>query len=149
MGETNRKDLKIKLGDRVIVSRPTSIERYAPRIERFSTVTAVRPASFDAGGLCFRYDGREWKGHNRIRLVLSDEAREGAVSPAAVEETSRAERAREDAMLAFLLSSRQEKDWLELGLEELRRIAALHGIMARNAEPLGALHVDGNDGERA
>lgn len=141
----NRKDLDIKTGDRVIISRPTSIERYAARVDRFSTVTAVRPASFDAGGLCFRYDGREWKGHNRIRLALSDDAREGVVSLAAVEETSRTERAREDAMLAFLLSSRQEKDWLNLGLEELRRIAALHGITARRADPMEALEVDGND----
>ncbi|MGA2218161.1 MAG: hypothetical protein ABSG51_08745 [Terracidiphilus sp.] len=141
----NRKDLNIKAGDRVIISRPTSIDRYAARVDRFSVVTAVRPTSFDAGGLCFRYDGREWKGHNRIRLVLSEDAREEAVSLAAVEETSRTERAKEDAMLAFLLSSRQEQDWLNLGLEELRRIAALHGIMAALAEPLEALNVDGND----
>jgi hypothetical protein len=140
----NRKDFKIKAGDRVIISRPTSADRYAARIEQFSTVTAVRPASFDAGGLCFRYDGREWKGHNRIRLVLPDKAREEAITVRVVEETSRAERRREDAMLAFLLCSRQEKDWLNLGLEELRRIAALHGIMARRGNPVEALNADDN-----
>jgi hypothetical protein len=42
-------------------------------------------------------------------------------------------------MLAFLLSSRHEKEWLKLGLPELRRIAALHGIMAMGADALETL----------
>jgi hypothetical protein len=67
----DRNGLKIKVGDRVIVTRPTSIQRYATRVERFSTVTAVRTKSFEAGGLCFRNDGREWNGHNRVRLIRS------------------------------------------------------------------------------
>jgi hypothetical protein len=67
----DRNGLKIKVGDRVIVTRPISIQRYAARVERFSTVTAVRTKSFEAGGLCFRNDGREWNGHNRVRLIRS------------------------------------------------------------------------------
>jgi len=132
--------IKIIVGDRVVISRPTSARRYASRIEKFATATAVRPKSFDAGGLCFRYDGREWNGHNRVRLVLPDELAEAAVSLAAIEEASREERAREDTTLAFLLSSRQETEWLKLGLMELRRIAALHGIMALRVDALEALN---------
>jgi hypothetical protein len=127
--------LRINVGDRVVISRPTSTQRFAAHVERASTVTAVRPRSFDAGGLCFRNDGREWSGHNRIRFVPSVETSEATISLAAVEEASRAERAKEDAILAFLLSSRREMDWLNLGLEELRRIAALHGITARGQNP--------------
>ena len=58
------------------------------------------------------------------------------VTPA---EATRAERAKEDAVLAFLLSSRHETEWLKLGLEELRRIAALHGIMAMRVDTLESL----------
>jgi hypothetical protein len=131
----NREELKLDVGDRVIVSRPVSTSRFAPCVDQFCTVTAVRPKSFDAGGLCFRNDGREWNGHNRVRFVHSGESREEAISLTAVEDASRAESAREDTMLAFLLASRREKDWLTLGLQELRRIAALHGIMTRRADP--------------
>ena len=141
----NQNELKIKVGDRVVISRPASTQLFAARIERFSTVTAVRPSSFDAGGLCFRNDGREWNGHSRVRLVLSDEAREEASSLAATEEETRAERAQEDAMLAFLLSSRHEMEWRKLGLQELRRIAALHGIKDQRADHLDALNAEAQD----
>jgi hypothetical protein len=40
----------------------------------------------------------------------------------------RAKRNAENAILAYLLSYRQEEEWLSLGLHDLRRIAALHGI---------------------
>ncbi len=150
----DRIELKINVGDRVIVSRPTSIQRYAGRVEQFSTVTAVRTKSFDAGGLCFRNDGREWNGHNRIRLILSDKAGKETTSLMGVEEASRVERAGEEATLAFLLSSRHEKDWLKLGLQELRRIAVLHGIMPRSANPIevpnaDAQHLQDTKGEQS
>jgi hypothetical protein len=102
----------------------------------------VRRQSFDAGGLCFRNDGREWKGHNRVRLVVAENAKAEAIALSGADIASRAERTREDANLAFLLSSRHEMDWLELGREELRRIAALHGISARRVEPLEAVNAE-------
>jgi hypothetical protein len=46
-------------------------------------------------------------------------------------------------VLAFLLSSRPEKEWLKLGIIELRRIAALHGIMARRTQPAEVFELDG------
>jgi hypothetical protein len=66
-------ELEVKVGDRVIISRPRTAGSFAASLDRFSTVTAVRAKSFDAGGLCFRYDGREWGGHNRIRLLEPEE----------------------------------------------------------------------------
>ncbi len=138
-------DLNISVGDRVIISRPSSNQLYAPIVERVSTVTAVRPKSFDAGGLCFRNDGREWNGHNRIRTVLSDHSKEHMISEIGIEDPSRADRAREDAMLAFLLSSRHQKDWLKLGLDELRRIASLHGLVDRQRDPVQAFDSDSQD----
>jgi len=135
----NPNEIKIMVGDRVVISRPTSTQRFAPRIDKFATATAVRAKSFDAGGLCFRYDGREWNGHNRVRLVLPDETGEANLLPVTPAEATRAERAKEDAVLAFLLSSRHETEWLKLGLEELRRIAALHGIMAMRVDTLESL----------
>jgi hypothetical protein len=55
----------------------------------------------------------------------------------------RSEHAKEDAVLAFLLSSRAEKEWLKLGIIELRRIAALHGIMARRTQRPEAFELHG------
>ncbi len=138
-------ELKVSVGDRVIISRPSSNQPYAPLIERVSSVTAVRPKSFDAGGLCFRNDGREWNGHNRVRTVLSEDVKENMISQIGVEDATRAERATEDAMLAFLLSSRHQKEWLKLGLVELRRIAGLHGLSARNPRPAPAFDADSED----
>jgi hypothetical protein len=134
-------ELKVKVGDRVVISRPDSKDPFAARIERVSTVEAVRPKSFDAGGLCFRYDGREWSGHNRIRLVpREEESREMRTLEAAREADliERAKRAREDVILAFVLSCRHQDEWLKLGLEELRRIAELHGITSARSAALGA-----------
>jgi hypothetical protein len=139
-------ELNVKVGDRVVISRPRLAGSFASSIDRFSTVSAVRTKSFDAGGLCFRNDGREWGGHNRVRLMVPDEVKNEAVSPAAANDGSsldRAERGREDAILAFLLSSRHEKEWLKLGLPELRRIAALHGIKSTRKEPLEAASARG------
>ncbi|MGD0627706.1 MAG: hypothetical protein ABR987_00040 [Terracidiphilus sp.] len=132
-------ELNVKVGDRVIISRPRSAGSFAASIDRYSTVSAVRTRSFDAGGLCFRNDGREWGGHNRVRLVAPEEAEsnDGSLTGDA-SGLERAERAREDAILAFLLSSRHEKEWLKLGLHELRRIAALHGITSTKKETLKA-----------
>jgi len=130
-------ELRVRVGDRVVISRPQSDSRFAAHIERYATVTAVRARSFDAGGLCFHNDGREWGGHTRIRLMTQMEAERDSLSrPTAADaiRQEREERAREDSVLAFLLSSQQEKDWLKLGLDELRRIAALHGIRAGRAE---------------
>jgi hypothetical protein len=132
---------KVKVGVRVIISRPRPNGALGSRIERVSTVTAVRPRSFDAGGLCFRMDGREWGGHNRVRLLCAEEEDNSNGSLPNDPEASgleRAERAREDAILAFLLSARHEKDWLKLGLQELRRIAALHGITSARGQALQA-----------
>lgn len=135
------KELEVKVGDRVIISRPGSGGRFAARVERTSTVTAVRPKSFDAGGLCFRYDGREWSGHNRVNLIPREEdlnvSRELATANE-VELQERAARAREDVILAFVLSCRHQEEWLKLGLAELSRIAALHGITSARAEALNA-----------
>jgi len=50
----------------------------------------------------------------------------------------RAERAREDVILAFVLSCRHQDEWLKLGLSELRRIAALLGISSPRVEALNA-----------
>jgi hypothetical protein len=129
--------LKVKVGDGVIIS-PSSSPRHSPAMERLSTVTAVRPKSFDAGGLCFRNDGKEWRGHQRVRLVSPpQEQNEGPIVPQMSEEELRrddemqiklAKRNTENAILAYLLCYRQEDEWLNLSLRELRRIAALHGI---------------------
>jgi hypothetical protein len=130
-------ELSVNVGDRVLISKPRTTGSFTANMERFSTVSAVRPKSFDAGGLCFRNDGREWGGHNRARLIAPEEAQNDDRSLAATNDTSREERAaraQEDAILAFLLSSRHEKEWLKLGLPELRRIAALHGIPTSSAE---------------
>lgn len=135
-------DLLVKVGDRIVISRPRPNGTLGARIERTSAVTAVRTRSFDAGGLCFRMDGREWGGHNRARTLTQNEAgvSDGSLTndpdPSASE---RVERAREDSILAFLLSSKNEKDWLKLGLAELRRIAALHGIRTARTEAVPAL----------
>jgi hypothetical protein len=131
-------ELNVKVGDRVIISRPRSVGSFAASIDRNSTVSAVRAKSFDAGGLCFRNDGREWGGHNRVRLMAPEESGNGADAC----DIERAERAKEDAILAFLLSSRHEKEWLKLGLPELRRIAALHGIAATRKEAVSAHCMD-------
>jgi len=139
-------ELQVQVGDRVVISRPRSNSPFAGSIERLSTVTAVRPKSFDAGGLCFRNDGREWGGHNRIRLNPPDGESDPVEARARADEANRlegSEHAREDAVLAFLLSSRPEKEWLKLGIIELRRIAALHGIMARRTQPAEAFELDG------
>lgn len=133
--------LKIRVGDRVIISRPNLSDRFAPRIERVATVTGVRAKSFDAGGLCFRYDGREWSGHNRLRLIPREEDKNEALLVAAAREAEiieRTQRAREDVILAFVLSCRPQEDWLKLGLDELKRIAALHGITSPKTEVLKA-----------
>jgi hypothetical protein len=50
----------------------------------------------------------------------------------------RAERGRDDIILAFVLSRIHEKRWLRLGVEELKRIAVLHGITSPKAEALGS-----------
>lgn len=141
-------ELNVKVGDRVVISRPRSAGSFAASVDRISTVSAVRARSFDAGGLCFRNDGREWGGHNRVRLVAPEEVESNAGALASADDAAnfeRAERAREDAILAFLLSSRHEKEWLKLGLHELRRIAALHGITSTGKEPLNAAPSHGMD----
>jgi hypothetical protein len=119
------------VGDRVIISRPRSRSSFSECVERISSVTSVRPKSFEAGGLCFRYDGREWGGRNRVRLVTPSEDPEN-LETLLKEETEfqshHSSGLREDMVLAVLLSSRDERDWLRLGVPELRRIAALHGI---------------------
>jgi hypothetical protein len=138
-------ELKLKVGDQVIISRPTSTRRFSAHVEQPATVTATRSKSFDAGGLCFRNDGREWNGHNRVRLFPADDAEKDATSQEAAAETGRLERASEDAMLAYLLSSRDETDWLKLGLPELRRIAVMHGIMPRPAGSFKAANAGAND----
>lgn len=132
-------ELNVNVGDRVVISRPRSVGSFAASVDWFSTVSAVRAKSFDAGGLCFRNDGREWGGRNRVRLAAREELEALAGSSIVSDDTNsleRPERAKEDAILAFLLSSRHEKEWLKLGLDELRRIAALHGIKSGRKEPL-------------
>jgi hypothetical protein len=134
-------EIGFKIGDRVIISRPGSEGPFAERVERLSSVTAVRPKSFDAGGLCFRPDGREWSGHNRIKLIQRLEEAEEARARVEAREADlldRAERSREDVLLAFVLSRRHQEEWLKLGLDELRRIAALHGIACPKTEALKA-----------
>jgi hypothetical protein len=107
-------------------------------MERLTTVSAVRAKSFDAGGLCFRNDGKEWRGYQRVRLISQpQEEMADGVGPELSEDEKRrdderqikrAKRNTENAILAYLLSYRQENEWLNLSLHELRRIAALHGI---------------------
>jgi hypothetical protein len=141
-------ELNVQVGDRVCISRPRSVGSFALSVDWFSTVSAVRPKSFDAGGLCFRNDGREWGGRNRVRLVAPEELDTLAGSPVTangVDSLERPERAGEDAILAFLLTARHEKEWLKLGLPELRRIAALHGIESTRKERLGAVSARGMD----
>jgi hypothetical protein len=144
----NPEVLFVKVGDRVIISRPRSSSRFATTVDRYALVTAVRPKSFDAGGLCFRNDGREWSGHNRVRLISQEQDESSVASRAEAEEAlrlERAERAREDVRLASLLSYRHEQEWLRLGLDELRRIAALHGIGAVKGESNSAAAGEGQD----
>jgi hypothetical protein len=141
-------ELKVAVGDRVIISRPISNRPFAAIIERIATVTAVRPRSFDAGGLCFRNDGKEWGGHSLVRPISQVEQELSVGALAEVAEASRlerAERAREDVLLAFLLSSRHEEQWLKLGLEELRRIAALHGISSAHSRAAQPAEAGGDD----
>lgn len=143
-------ELRIKVGDRVVISRPQSNSRFAPIVERCATVTAIRPKSFDAGGLCFRNDGREWSGHNRVRSMSPKEIENDPASWATAEQAihfERAQHAREESLLAFLLSSRHEQEWLKLGLQELRRIAALHGIKAAKRVPLEGQNLPGDECE--
>src|ERR1700722_9983369 len=66
-------ELNVNVGDRVVISRPRAAGSFAASMVRFSTVSAVRTKSFDAGGLCFRNDGREWGGHNRVRAAELEE----------------------------------------------------------------------------
>jgi len=132
----DQNELRICTGDRVVISRPTSTQRHAIRRERLATVTAVRPSSFDAGGLCFRNDGREWNGHNRVRLIHLDEAREAAILPAAVEAAELAERAIQNEKQAFV-SSTLQSDRLKPDLEELPRMQALRAMMSRRQQPSG------------
>ena len=129
-------EIDVAVGQRVRISRPGADGRFTGRVERFARVTAIRAKSFDAGGLCFRRDGREWNGHNRVFLVPIEEASEDTslIKPHEAILMERAERAREDVTLAFLLSCQHEKQWLRLGLNELRRIAALHGIAPGRGE---------------
>jgi hypothetical protein len=61
--------LKVSIGYRVIISRPGSKWPFAESYGRFSFVSAVRPKSFDAGGLRFRNNGRQWNGDNRVDLI--------------------------------------------------------------------------------
>lgn len=141
-------EVRVQVGDRVIISRPRSNRSFAGSIERLSTVTTIRPRSFDAGGLCFRNDGREWGGHNRVRLIPPDGEEDPVEARARADEASRlerSERAKEDTVLAFLLTSRPEKEWLKLGIIELRRIAALHGIMPTRAQSMEALNIHVSD----
>jgi hypothetical protein len=135
----------INVGDRVIISCPRSSSRFAANIERLSTVTAIRPRSFDAGGLCFRVDGREWYGRSHARLISHEEEEDFLRALARADEERRHEiedKEREEVVLASLLTYRHEKEWLQLGLDELRRIAALLGIhhgSAQGAEVKAAL----------
>jgi hypothetical protein len=71
---------------------------------------------------------REEDEHEKRLLAAAHEA----------ELSERAERAREDVLLSFVLSCRHQEEWLKLGLEELRRIAALHGITSPRGEALRA-----------
>jgi len=137
----NSAETKFRVGDRVVISRPDPGSIFAKRIERDASVTAVLPKSFDAGGLCFRYDGREWSGHNRVCLIPREEGIKEKRALEAAREADlieRAKRATEDVILAFVLSCRHQDEWLKLGIEELRRIAELHGIASARAEALSA-----------
>jgi hypothetical protein len=138
----------VKVGDRVVISRPRSSSRFATTVDRSAFVTAVRPKSFDAGGLCFRNDGKEWSGHNRVCLIPEFEGEFKVAVQADPEEVLRRERtecAREDVRLAFLLSFRHEEQWLRLGLNELRRIAALHGIGIETVDATSTATANGQD----
>ncbi len=135
------KEIMFKVGDRVIISRPGFGSPLARRVERPASVTAVRRKSFDAGGLCFRHDGREWSGHNRIKLIPRTKEEDEVRERSAARDTDlleRTERASEDVLLAFVLSRRHRDEWLKLGLPELIRIAALHGITSPKTEALNA-----------
>ena len=132
----DQNELRICAGDRVVISRPTSTQRHALRCERLATVTAVRPRSFEAGGLCFRNDGREWNGHNRVRLFHSDEPGEAAIPPAVVEAAEFADRAIENEKRVFV-SSPLQTDRLKPDPEELRRVQALHAMRSRRQQPSG------------
>jgi hypothetical protein len=146
----NSVEFNVNVGDCVIISRPRSNRRFASSIERPSTVSAVRPKSFDAGGLCFRYDGREWGGRSQVRLVSTEEQHpmDAMAEISRADEArrlDRAEREREDVLLASLLSYRHEHEWLRLGLGELRRIARLLGLQFGNTEPLEATDLNVNE----
>jgi len=60
----------IKVGDRVVIERPTSNNRSAAIVVYAATVTAVRAASFDAGELRFHKDGRQYWGRSRAAFIF-------------------------------------------------------------------------------
>jgi hypothetical protein len=111
----------VKVGDRILISKPSSNAGLAAISGFAATVLAVRPKSFDAAGLCFRMDGREWRG-NRWANPMAAKDRRNAANPLAGD--GEAELAPgEEAILASMLSTRSETEWLNLGVDELRRIA--------------------------
>ncbi len=64
---------RIQVGDRVVISRPRSLHNLRETIDRLVVVTAVRATSFDAAGLCFRLNGKEWSGRHRVRLIVVED----------------------------------------------------------------------------
>lgn len=111
----------VKVGDRVLISKASSSAGLAAISGFAATVLAVRPKSFDAGGLCFRMDGREWRG-NRWANPIAAKGRRNTANPLAGDRESEFA-SDEEAILASMLSARSETEWLNLGVEELRRIA--------------------------
>jgi hypothetical protein len=80
-------------------------------------------------------------------LISQEEEEDYIHSLARAEEeinVERAERGREDVFLASLLTYRHEKEWLELGVDELRRIAAMFGISHARAQALEASDLNAN-----
>jgi PAS domain S-box-containing protein len=131
-------ELRVKVGDGVFIFNTQDNGSIAEVSRRFTRVTAVRPKSFDAGGLCFKYDGREWRGRSMVRLTTRDEEAayfRAAPEPSRVNRPRPRDEEREDAILAARFSYRDEREWQELGLVELRRIADLLGIGFTPTEP--------------
>ena len=149
-------DLRVQVGDRVVIAKPASSDHMAPWVERVSFVTAVRAKSFDAGGLCFRLNGQGWNGRHYLLGAAGN--RETPFPKHTTEETKTQERlpfgsglipcvppSREAVVLAFLLADQPEEEWLSLGVLELRRIAAMLGVVSsttRTSNPSQALSIN-------
>jgi len=140
---------EFKVGDYVLITDQSSNRPFSLLCGDAAKITAISPDSFEAGGFGFRKDGAECNGHHHACLLpemdwhgcgdhlMGHGQGNGLEAP---------EWPFEDIILPLLLSTRSPKEWLGLGLPELRRISALFEkqpedrIVTTNAPDLPACH---------